>query len=367
MDLSRLIRDEVHPLVPYAPGMRASEVRDRSGAAEVSKLSSNENPYGPVPSAIAAMQAVLPRLNRYPDGACRSLRAKLAAHLGVSERLIAIGNGSNELLRILAEATLRPGDEVVFAWPSFIVYPMVTQLMGATSVRVPLAKGDVTDLEAMADAITARTRIVFLCNPNNPTGTHFTRSELDEFLSRVPEHVLVVLDEAYFEYVTDPDYPDGMTLADGDRPLAVLRTFSKIYSLAGLRVGYGVMPAALVEAVNKVRDPFNVNTVAQVAAYFSLDKTEEIARRRAVNATERDRLCGALGRLGITHAASQTNFVWVHLDQPTKTFEALLSSGIIVRDFGAAGALRIGIGEPADTDKTIAALDRLFGTGGSSS
>lgn len=356
MDWDALIRSEVKPLTPYAPGMRGSQVRDRCGLDEVCKLSSNENPYGPVPEAQRAMQAVLGRLNRYPDGACRALRRRLAEFLGVEERFVAIGNGSNELLRILGEAVLRPGDEVVFPWPSFIVYPMVTQLMGATAVRVPLGEGDVTDLGAIADAITSQTRIVFLCNPNNPTGTTFDEPAFREFLDRVPQDVLIVLDEAYFEYATAHDHVDGLMFFDGERPLVVLRTFSKIYSLAGLRVGYGVMPAELVEAVNKVRDPFNVNTVAQVAAFHSLPAVDEIARRREGNARERARLCAALDDLGIVYARSETNFVWAHLADPLCAFEELLSRGVIVRDFGAAGALRIGIGTPEDTTRTIEAL-----------
>ncbi len=270
MDWDTLIREEVAPMVPYAPGLRASEVRERSGHDVIRKLSSNENPYGPFPEALEAMHAVLSRLNVYPDGAARVLKDRLAASLGVSAENVVVGNGSNELIRLVAQAVLRPGDEVVFAWPSFVVYPMVAQLTGATAVKVPLAPGHVHDLDAMLAAITERTRIVFLCNPNNPTGTIYEREAFARFMSAVPEHVLVVVDEAYFEYVTSGLYPDALEWFDGARPLGVLRTFSKIYSLAGLRVGYGVFPPAMVAAINKVREPFNVNTVAQVGAYYSL-------------------------------------------------------------------------------------------------
>lgn len=361
MDWDALIRDNVSPMVPYAPGLRGSEVRERTGCERVCKLSSNENPYGPVATAVAAMEAVLPRLNRYPDGAARALRGKLASHLGVAEKHLVVSNGSNELLRLIAEATLTPGDEIVFAWPSFIVYPMVAQLMGATAVRVPLAEGEVHDLDAMAAAITERTKIVFLCNPNNPTGTIYRRAEFDEFLAKVPEHVLVVLDEAYFEYVTDAEYPDGLTYFDGVRPIAVLRTFSKIYSLAGLRVGYGIMPERLADAVNKVRDPFNVNTVAQVAAYYSLDATAEIARRRDENAEQRTRLYEAFDRLSVTWVPSETNFVYVLTERSQELFDVLLGEGIIVRNFGTAPALRVGIGTPEDTSATIAAFEAAIG------
>jgi histidinol-phosphate aminotransferase len=361
MDWDRLIRDEVAPLIPYAPGLRASEVRERTGVGKVRKLSSNENPYGPFPSAMRAVEAVLPHLNRYPDGSARALKRRIAEHLAVDERFVVLGNGSNELLRIIGQSVLEPGTECVFSWPSFVVYPMVTQLMGATAVKVALGEGEVHDLDAMAAAITDRTRLVFLCNPNNPTGTIYRRAEFERFLDRVPDHVLVVVDEAYFEYVTDDGYPDGLRYFDGERPLCVLRTFSKIYSLAGLRIGYGVMPAAMVAAVDKVREPFNVNTPAQVAAYYSLSDAEEVARRSAENAEERRRLCSAFDRLGVSWVPSETNFVYVRTDRSAELFEALLANGIIVRDFGTSPALRVGIGRPEDTEATIRAFEAALG------
>jgi histidinol-phosphate aminotransferase len=356
---NEIIRPDLTPLVPYAPGLRASQVRERSGKDTVLKLSSNEHPCGPVPLAHAAMEAVLPRLNRYPDGAAVALRQKLATRFGVPVDTVAVSNGSNEMLRLIAQATLRPGDEVVFAWPSFVVYPMVTALFGATGVRVPLGEGDVHDLDAMLAAITARTRIVFLCNPNNPTGTIYTRDAFERFMTAVPEHVLVVVDEAYFEFATDSAYPDALNWFDGQRPLVVARTFSKIYSLAGIRVGYAVLPALIAEAINKVREPFNVNTVGQIAAYYSLDDAAEVTRRRDENQAQREQLCACFQRLGITYATSQTNFVYIHTGQPTKLFEMLLNEGVIVRDFGTAPALRVGIGTPEDTLRTIEAFEAV--------
>jgi histidinol-phosphate aminotransferase len=357
MDWDRLLRDELDPLVPYAPGLRASEVRERIGGGTVHKLSSNENPRGPVPLALAAMREVLPRLNTYPDGSAKALKRALGKHLGVEERHLIAGNGSNELLRIIAQAVLGPGDECVFAWPSFVVYPMVTQLMGATAVKVPLTDGQVHDLDAMLAAITPATKLLFLCNPNNPTGTMFGRDEFERFMAAVPDHVLVVVDEAYFEYVDDPDYPDSLSLFDGKRPLVILRTFSKIYSLAGLRVGYGVAPEAIVSAVNKVREPFNVSSVAQVAAYYSLKDQGEVADRSAENSRERARLCEAFERLGVPWFPSQANFVYIHTAKPRELFDGLLSHGVIVRDFGTSPALRVGVGTPEDTDATIAAFE----------
>ena len=365
MDWDALIRPELAPMVAYAPGLRASQVRERSGRDRIHKLSSNENPYGPVPAALEAMQAVLPRLNVYSDGAAAALRRRLGEHLGVDPAYVVVSNGSNELLRIIAQCVLDPEDECVFPWPSFVVYPMVTQLMGATAVRVPLAEGDVHDLDAMLAAITERTKLLFLCNPNNPTGTIYTKSAFDAFLAQVPEHVLIVIDEAYFEYVCSDEYPNGLDYFSADGRIVVLRTFSKIYSLAGARVGYGVMPPALVDAVGKVREPFNVNTVGQIGAYYSLSDGAEVERRRRENQEQKTYLYSCFDRLGISYVPSETNFVWVHTKKPVEVFEALLSEGVIIRDFGAASALRVGIGSPEDTDATVAAFEAVVAKLGS--
>jgi histidinol-phosphate aminotransferase len=344
-------------MIPYAPGRRASEVREKSGKETIRKLSSNENPHGPFPGALAGMRSVLPFLNRYPDGAARALKRALSEKLGVGADQLLVGNGSNELLTLIARAVLGEGDEVVFAWPSFVVYPMCAQLTGATAVKVPLTAEHAHDLPAMLAAITDRTKLVFLCNPNNPTGTIYSRESFEEFLSAVPKHVLVVVDEAYFEYVTSAQYPDGLDYFDGTRPLVVLRTFSKIYALAGTRVGYGVAPQPLVEAIDKIRDPFNINTVAQVGAYYSLADESEVQRRRDENQEQKAYLYSCFDRLGISYVPSETNFVYMLTERPVEVFEALLAEGIIVRDFGTAPALRVGIGTPEDTDATVAALE----------
>jgi histidinol-phosphate aminotransferase len=365
VDYDALIRAELGPMRPYAPGLRASEVRELSGRDEVRKLSSNENPYGPVPGALAGMRAVLSKLNVYPDGSVRALKRRLCEHLQVASENLVVGNGSNELIRLIAQAVLAPGDECVFAWPSFVVYPMACQLMGATEVRVPLAEGEVHDLVAMADAITERTKLIFLCNPNNPTGTIYSRTEFEAFLDKVPEDVLLIIDEAYFEYATSTEYPDGLTYFDGLRGLGVLRTFSKIYSMAGARIGYGVLPEPLVSAVNKIREPFNVNTIAQVGAYYSLDDQAEVCRRRDENQEQKTHLYACFDRLGISYVPSETNFVYVHTDKPVEVFQALLSHGVIVRDFGSAPALRVGVGSPEDTKVTIAAFDGVVAKLGS--
>jgi histidinol-phosphate aminotransferase len=359
VDWGTLIRPELEPMRPYAPGLRGSEVRERSGIDHVLKLSSNEHPAGPFPAAIEAIAAIAPHLNRYPDGGCRALKRRLSAHWGVEERFVSIGNGSNELLRLIAQAVLRPGDEVVYAWPSFIVYPMVTAAFNATPVPVPLTKGQEHDLDAMLAAVTDRTRLLFLCNPNNPTGTIYRRKAFEAFLAAIPDHVLVVVDEAYFEFVTDEDYPDGLRYFDGERPLVVTRTFAKIYSLAGLRVGYGFLPPALGLAVDKLREPFNVNSMGQIAAAASLGDQAEVLRRREENQEQKTYLYSAFDRLGVRYVPSQTNFVYFMTERPVEVFNALLERGVIARDFGNAPALRLGVGTPEDTATTIAAFEDI--------
>jgi len=365
VDWGDLIRPELDGMQPYAPGLRASEVRERTGRDDVSKLSSNEYPLGPVPLALEAMAAVLPHLNRYPDGSERALKAALSAHWGVDERYLSISNGSNELLRLIAQAVLRPGDEVVYAWPSFVVYPLVTRMFGGTAVAVPLTSDERHDLPAMLAAVTERTRILFLCNPNNPTGTIVTKAEFDAFLAELPSHVLLVLDEAYFEFVDDPEFPDGLTYFDGQRPIVVARTFSKIYSLAGARVGYGFMPEPLLAAIDAIREPFNVNSVAQVGAYYSLQDQPEIAVRKHVNREQKTYLYSCFDRLGISYVPSQTNFIWMRTDKPVEVFEELLREGVIARGFGTTPALRLGIGTEQDTKRTVEALEKIVSRLGS--
>ncbi len=284
MDYDALIRPELEPMRPYAPGLRASEVRERSGRDDVRKLSSNENPYGPVPGALAGMQAVLGRLNVYPDGAARALKRRICQHLGVAEENLVVGNGSNELLRIdraggararATSASSRGRASWSTRWCASSWAPLRSGSRSARerrtiSTRWPMRSPIARSSSSCAIPTTRRA-------PSTP-GRSSRR-----FLERVPEHVLVVVDEAYFEYATSPEYPDGLDYFDGVRPLGVLRTFSKIYSLAGARVGYGVLPAPVVSAMNKIREPFNVNTVAQVGAYYSLDDQAEVRRRRDEN------------------------------------------------------------------------------------
>ena len=363
MDWQSFIRPHVHPMVPYAPGLRGSEVRERTGAAEVLKLSSNESSYGPFPRAAEAGRAVIEHLNRYPDGSARDLKSALSEQLGVATEELVVGNGSNEILIRLAQAVAGPGDEIVYGWPSFIVYRIACQLTGATGVEVPLDENDRYDLDGILAAITYRTKVIYLCNPNNPTGTVYERDAFAAFMDAVPDNVLVVIDEAYFEFVTDESYPNGFDWYDGVRPVFVLRTFSKAYSLAGARVGYGAMPRPMVEALDKIREPFNVNTVAQAMAYYSLGDSTELARRVGENAAQRGRLIDALRAVGVRVADSQTNFVWAHLPNAAGVFEALLAEGVIVRSFGPTPALRFGVGTQRETDRMVEVIEKLAGRG----
>lgn len=352
MDGIPFINAHLDPMSPYSPGMRASELREKLHTDRVVKISSNENPYGPFPAALAAGRAVLEFSNRYPDGAARDIRAKLAEHYSLNAKNIVVGNGSNELLVKIAQAILGPGDEAIYCWPSFIVYRMACQLTQASAVELPVTDTGAFDLSAISHAVTAHTKIIFLCNPNNPTGNIYRREEFEEFLATIPEDILICIDEAYFEYCTDASYPNGLDYFDGTRRIAVLRTFSKIYSLAGVRLGFAIVTPDLAQALNKVRDPFNVNSAAQAMAYYSLDDNSELERRVRENTIQRTRFENALDSMQIAHYPSHTNFVYAFFDDAQAVFEALIEHGIIVRPMGNS-ALRIGISTPEDTTYVI--------------
>ena len=359
MNWTDFICAHVHPMAPYVAGMREEQVCEIAGTDDLVKVSSNESPFPPFQSAQDAGAQVLDGLNRYPDGGSNELKEKLSSRLGVSSENIVIGNGSNELLILLAYATLGASDEIAYGWPSFIVYPLMSQLTGATAVQVLLGEDEVFDLNAILAAITPATKLVVLCNPNNPTGTYYTHEQFAAFMDAVPNHVLVVVDEAYFEFATNPDYPDALEWFDGERPLCVLRTFSKAYSMAGARCGYAIMPRDLICALDKVRAPFNINIVAQAMAQASLDDQCELDRRVAANAEQRERLQEAFERLDIAYVPSQTNFMWIQVSSSSKVFDELLKKGIIVRSFGQGGALRVGVGSPDETTRIIEAFEQL--------
>jgi histidinol-phosphate aminotransferase len=354
----------VNDLVPYEPGKPVEEVQRELGLEHVVKLASNEGPYGPFPQALEAIERCLPELNRYPDGGAYRLRGALAERLDLRFEEVAVGGGSDGLVDCLSQAMLEPGDEIVCGWPSFPSYAIDARKLGAVPRTVPLRDGRY-DLEALLAAVGPRTKIVYVCLPNNPTGTTNTRAELDAYFERVPEHVLTVLDQAYFEYIEDSDYPDGVEgyLKRGCR-VVVLRTFSKIYGLAGLRVGYAAAPAAVVTAIGKVRRAFDITTPAQEAALASLDSAAELDRRRRLNDNGRAGLETVLREHGLEPVGPAVgNFLFAEIgDDSRPFFEALLREGVIVRPthgFGAPGAIRITVGTEDEHRFLAEALGRV--------
>ena len=337
--------------MPYEPGKPVEEVQRELGLDRVVKLASNEGPFGPFPVALEAIAAAARDGNRYPDGGCFRLVHALAERHGVRPEEISVAAGADAVIGYVAYATLEPCDEVVTGWPSFPSYVLDPLKLGAVPVRVPLRDGRF-DLEALLAAITPRTKLVFVATPNNPTGTMTTRDELDAYFERVPEHVVTVVDQAYFEYVDDPDYPDAVEeYAKRGHRVVVLRTFSKIYGLAGFRVGYGVGPAALVSGIHKVQRAFDVSTAAQEAALASLGDAAELARRRDLNRRSMAELELVLREQGYEPVGPAAgNFLFVEVGEDAEALNAaLLRQGVIVRPmgaFGAPNALRITTGTP---------------------
>ncbi|RVX46334.1 histidinol-phosphate aminotransferase [Nonomuraea polychroma] len=342
-------RQILDTMAPYKPGKAVAAPDGRSY-----KLSSNESPYDPLPSVVEAIAEGARHINRYPDAGAIKLTEAVAERHGVPFDHVALGPGSVTVQQQLLEAVGDPGAEIVYAWRSFEAYPLLCDLAGVTSVRVPLA-GEDHDLDAMAAAITDDTRLVFVCNPNNPTSTAIRRAELEAFLDRVPEHVLVVLDEAYREYVRDEDVPDGLTLYR-DRPnVCVVRTFSKAYGLAGLRVGYMIAHEPVAAAVRKTIVPFAINHLAQVAAIASLKAEDELLERVERVVKERTRVREALIAQGWNVPHSEANFVWLRLGERTMDFAAFCAAeGVAVRPFAGEGA-RVTIGDPEANDTFLAA------------
>ncbi|NUK04626.1 histidinol-phosphate transaminase [Streptomyces lunaelactis] len=344
-ETSPKLRAELDGIPTYKPGKPAA-----AGGPVAYKLSSNENPYPPLPGVMETAIAAAHGFNRYPDMACTGLMNELADRFGVPLSHLAAGTGSVGVAQSLLQSTSGPGDEVIFAWRSFEAYPIITQISGAKAVRVPLTSGDVHDLDAMAEAVTDRTRLIFVCNPNNPTGTVVRRAELERFLDRVPSDVLVVLDEAYCEFVRDVDVPNGIEIYR-DRPnVAVLRTFSKAYGLAGLRVGFAVAHEPVAAALRKTAVPFGVSQLAQDAAVASLQAEDELMGRVGSLVSERGRVYEGLVKQGWTVPETQANFVWLRLGDRTVDFAAVCEkAGVVVRPFAGEG-VRVTIGEDEAND-----------------
>ena len=351
-------------LVPYEPGKPVEEVQRELGLERVVKLASNEGPFGPFPAAREALERAVDELNRYPDGGAYRLRTALAERHDVPFEEIALGAGADGVVDCLSQAVLDPGDAIVCGWPSFPSYVIDALKVGAEARRVPL-RDDRYDLSALLDAVDERTKLVYVCHPNNPTGTMNTRAELDAYFDAVPEHVLTVVDQAYFEYIEDPEYPDAIEeYFKAGRRVVVLRTFSKIYGLAGLRIGYGVGPASVVTAVGKVRRAFDLSIPAQAAALASLDDAAELARRVRLNAEGRAELEATLRAHGLAPAGpAVANFLYADVGGDAReVFDDLLRLGVIVRPlagFGAPSAIRVTVGTPEENAFFADALARL--------
>ncbi len=359
MSLASRVKSHIASLAPYQPGKPIEELEREFGIQGAVKLASNENPLGPSPRAVEAMRAARGGVHRYPDGACFALRERLAERLAVAPEQLVFGCGSDELIELVAKCFLGPGDEAVFAWPSFAMYPIVVQGMGAKVVRVPLDAELAHDPAAMAAAVTDRTRVVFFCNPNNPTGTSVGVEGFDRLAASLPEDVVLVVDEAYVEYVRRSDFPDAMGWVARRPATLVMRTFSKIYGLAGLRMGYGVGGAELVSYLQRARHPFNVNLLAEVAALAALDDTGHVEASRRLNAEGADYLRREFEALGYACAASDANFLLVKAG--AGAYQRLLHEGVIVRPmagFGLPEHVRVTIGTAEENERLVKALRR---------
>ncbi|MCP9451380.1 MAG: histidinol-phosphate transaminase [Nitrospira sp.] len=353
------IHPDIQSLTPYVPGKPIEELQRELGLQRVIKLASNENPMGPSPKALRALSEVTQSLHRYPDGGGYRLRQALAERWKVSIEHLILGNGSDELLGLLARAFLAPGDEAVMADHTFIIYKMEVTAAHGRPVVVPL-KDWTHDLDAMARAITPRTRLLFVCNPNNPTGTMVSADDVTNLMASVPRDLIVVFDEAYYEYVREPRFPDTVSYVREGRNVVVLRTFSKIFGLAGLRIGYGITTPEITSILNRIRPPFNANSLAQHAAVAALGDEDHVARSRAVNAQGMEQVSKGLKALGLIPIPSQTNFLYFDVGRDGRqVFEALLQEGIIVRHIEGT-MLRVTIGLADENAAFLEALKRVL-------
>ena len=349
----------IDTIQPYQGGKPIEEVQRELGITDIIKLASNENPLGPSPLAVQAIAGSAAQVHLYPDGNAYYLKRDLAQYLRVSPEHLILGNGSNDVLQLVAEAYVAPGDEVIYAAGAFVVYSLVTKLCSATAVVVPMVD-DTHDLSAMAAAITDKTKVIFIANPNNPTGTMVTADETAAFMEQVPADVLIVFDEAYYEYVARSDYPQTLPYVLEGRNFIITRTFSKIYGLAGLRVGYGIAPPQLVEMLNRVRQPFNCSLVGQAAARAALKDTAHVTESQKSNAAGKAFLYKAFDDMGLRYVGTEGNFIMLHVEQSgTDVADALLKQGIIVRPiagYGYPNAVRVTIGTQQENERLITAL-----------
>ena len=365
--LESLARAHIRELKAYQPGKPLEQLERELGITDAIKVASNESPVPPSPRVIEAVERALRTVNRYPEDSCYKLRAALARHLGVQGENLLFGAGSDELLGLLATVFLDPGDEVVFPWPSFAMYPILTQSMGAKAVMVPTTAEYRSDPDAIAAAITPRTKLLLLANPNNPTGSSMDAREFERLLARVPERVVVALDEAYFEYVRSEDYPRSLERIAERPTLMVLRTFSKIYGLAGLRIGYGIAHPELIRIVERARHPFNVSSIAQVAACAALEDGAYRYQVRDLAHRGLQQLEAGFEKLGLAYVPSDANFVLVDVGREAAPLDAALQRrGVITRSmtgFGLTRHLRITAGLPEENQRVLDALAAELGRG----
>ncbi|MCS7191552.1 MAG: histidinol-phosphate transaminase [Armatimonadetes bacterium] len=363
MDWSERVRKAVHRLRPYVPGKPVEEVQRELGLSEVIKLASNENPLGPSPKAIEASMKFLWEVYRYPDDSYYRLRQKLASIYNVPPDWILLGRGSDEILLHIVQTFIEPGDEVVFSTPSFVMYDILSTLMDAVCIKVPL-RDYIHDIEGLLDAVTERTKVLFIDNPNNPTGTILRDRSVKTLLEEVPKGVIVVLDEAYSEFVESQDYPKSLDYVREGYPVIVLRTFSKAYGLAGLRVGYGFARSEITQHLFKVREPFNVSSLAAIAAEAAIDDFEFLDRVRKTVWAGKRLMYRGLEKLGLQYVPTEANFVLINVNRPAKEVaEALLHKGIIVRPcepFGLPTHLRVDIGTQETVERFLSALKEVL-------
>lgn len=362
--IKKRARSEIFDLKPYVPGKPVEEVQRELGIDNIIKMASNENPLGPSPMAKQAVSKMVDQMHVYPDASCFYLKQKLANFYNHDIRGILIGNGSDELLKLLAETFLNSDDKIVFGQPSFSEYEFTATIMGTKSVKVPLL--DFThDLKAMLAAVTPQTKIVYICNPNNPTGTMVSEEEIDSFMAQIPEDVLVVFDEAYCEYAENPAYGSGLKFVREGRNVVVLRTFSKIYGLAALRVGYALTTPDIAAAVETVTEPFNVNMLAQVAASAALDDKEHLQRSREVNHAGKTYLYKEFEKMQLDYVPTEANFIFVDTGKDCKeVFAELLKQGIIIRSgdiFGYPTFIRVTVGTAEENKRFIEGLRKVLG------
>lgn len=362
--LKGVVPPHILSIPPYVPGKPIEELQREMGIREAVKMASNENPLGPSPAAVKAVQEHLAKAHIYPESSAPDLRKALAARYGIATGSVILGNGSDEIMQLAAHVLIRPGDEAIMGANSFSMYRIVVEAFGGTAIQIPLADHTL-DLGAMADAVTDRTRLIFLAIPNSPTGTIVSRGDLDAFVGALTtRRLLVVLDEAYREYVQDLDCPNGLDFVRRAVPVLVLRTFSKIYGLAGLRIGYGVAEPWIIELMNRVRPPFNVNAMAQVAALAALDDSEHVGRSQRLAWSGIAYLSEELQAMGLQVIPSQANFVTFCTERDARAvYEALLREGVIVRhlaSFGMERCIRVTVGTESENRRFIQALKRVM-------